>query len=176
MEALGSALPRQARASEMAIVSGIAIDRPPQIQPLDDRVRSEVELVAHEPLGAQRVPGAERLHVHRDRARASNGVRDLHLASVGEAFANDLSSNVPSEIGTAPVDLRWILPAERATAVVRGAAVCVDDDLATGHATVGRRTALDEAAGGIHENRQVLVMPLAEHVRYDGVREVLANG
>src|SRR5688500_10862726 len=162
MVALGSALPRQARASEMAIVGGIAIDWPAQVETLDDRVRPEVELVAHDPLGAQRVPGAERLHVHRDRARTTDRVRDLHLASVGETFADDLSSNVASEIGAAAVDLRGVLPAERSTAVVRRAAVRVDDDLATGHAAVGRWPALHEAAGGIHENRQVLVMPLAE--------------
>src|SRR5207244_4341221 len=73
------------------------------------------------------------------------------------------------------IDLRGILAAERAAAVAAHAAVAVDDDLAAGHAAVGRRTAFDELTRRVDEDLHVRPEPGAQHFRAETTRDVVVN-
>ena len=96
--------------------------------------------------------GAERVHVHADRLRDADGVRDLHLAARGEPGGDDVLRDVARVVAGRAIDLRRVLAAEGAAAVTAHAAVGVDDDLAAGEARVAVRAADDEAPRRVDED------------------------
>src|SRR5688572_16669719 len=109
--------PRQTRAAEVTVVRRLAIDRPKQIELLDDRARAEGEVVHHELRRGPFVAGAERINLHRDRLGHADGVADLDLGLLREARRHDLLGDVAAEVGAAAIDLRGVLAAERAATV-----------------------------------------------------------
>ena len=60
---------------------------------------------------------------------------------MGQTGGHDVLGNPASRVCGRTVDLGRVLAGERATAVVGGATVGVDDDLAAGQTGVGRRAA-----------------------------------
>jgi hypothetical protein len=147
----------------VAVVRGAPVDGTQQIEPLDDGARPEVE-VADEIAAAALVAGAEGVDLHRDRLRDADRVRHLDLRPLREPRPHQLPGDVAAEVGAAPVHLGRVLPAERAAAVAARAAVGVHDDLPPRHPGVGRRTALHEAAGRVHEQLEIVVIPAAERL------------
>ena len=118
---------------------------------------------------------AEGVHEHRERVRDADRVRDLDLAAVGEPGGDDVLRHVARGVRRRAVDLRRVLAGERATAVRRGAAVGVDDDLAAGQAGVAHRAADHELPGRVDED-EVLVLEtllVVERVRQDRMEDVL---
>ena len=83
---------------------------------------------------------------------------------------DDVLRHVPHRVRGRAVDLGRVLAAERAATVPGHAAVGVDDDLATGEATVGVRATELERAGGVDEH---LVVVAGEHLGHGGLDHVL---
>src|SRR5262245_19139807 len=131
----------------MAVVGRLAIDRTQQIQLLDDRARTEVEVVHHELRCRTLVARAEGIDLHRHRLRHTDRIANLDFRLLREAGCDDLLGDVAAEVRAAAIDLGGVLAAERAAAVTAPAAVAVDDDLAARDAGVSLGTAVDEAAG-----------------------------
>src|SRR6185437_5470658 len=97
-------LPTQPRLSEMSVVRRLAIDRRAKIQAFDHRRRPVVE-GAHELLRGAPIARAERVHAHRHRLGAADGVGDLDLGALREALRHDLPRDVAAEVRAAAVDL-----------------------------------------------------------------------
>src|SRR5262245_22668588 len=144
-----SDLPGKSGLSEVPVVRRLFVDRRAQREPLDHRRRTVVE-GANEIRGRLPIARSKRVDAHRNRLCTTDGVRDLTLGALRKSVLPRLSSNEAAEVRAATIDFRRILAAERAAAVAAHTAVRVDDDLATGDAAVGRRTAFDELTGGIH--------------------------
>ena len=107
--------------------------------------------------------------------RDADRVGDLELAAVGEAGGDEVLRDVARRVRGRAVDLRRILAREAATALPRGAAVRVDDDLAAGEPRVGLRAADDELPRRVDEHEPVLAQPglVVELARQDRVQHVL---
>src|SRR5207244_2541022 len=117
----------------------------------------------------------EGVDAHRHRLGATDRVRDLHFGARRQTLRHNVARDEPAEIGAAAIHLRRILSAECAAAVATHAAVAVDDDLATGHAAVGRRTAFDELPRRVDEDLDVGTEPLAQHFGAEAARDVIVN-
>src|ERR1041384_1569849 len=143
-----SHFPGQTGLAEVTVIRRLAVDRIAQLQRVDHRGRTVVEL-PDEILGGLPVARAERVHAHRHRLRATDRIRHLHFRALRETVLHDLTRHVAAEVRAAAIDLRRILAAERATTVTAHAAVRVDDDLAARDAAVGRRTTLAAQAAGV---------------------------
>ena len=76
--------------------------------------------------------GAEGLHVDGHRFGNANSVGDLDLDFVSQAGSYDVLRNPTGGVRGGTIDLGRVLAGERATAVMGGATVGVDDDLAAG--------------------------------------------
>ena len=119
-------------AAEVAAGGRLAIDRPPQVEVLDDAAGREREQLADQladPLVVD-AAGPLRIDVHAHRLGHADGVGQLHLAAIGQAGRDDVLGHVPGHVGGAAIDLRRVLAAERPAAVPAPAAVGIDDDLA----------------------------------------------
>src|SRR3989442_6681997 len=93
----------------------------------------------------------ERFDVERDRPQAADAVRELQLEAMRESGFDDVLCEVARRVRGGAVALRRVLPAERAAAVSRVAAVRVDDDLAPGEPGVAHRPADGEGPGAVHQ-------------------------
>ena len=151
-------------AAEVAAGGRLAIDRPAQVEVLDDARRREREDFADQ-LAEPRVvdlAGAFGVDVDAHRLGNADRVGELHFAAVGQARGDDVLRHVAGHVGGAAVDLGRVLAAERAAAVAAPAAVGVDDDLAAGEAAVAVRAADHEPAGRVDVVRDVVADPFAE--------------
>ena len=151
-------LPRQVEVgpAEVAVRRGLLVDRAAQVEVVDDRRRTQIEVRADEfgDLLFRDHAGAERLDEHADRMRDADRVRDLHFAAFGEPGRDDVLRDVARRVRRRAVDLGRVLAGERAAAVARHPAVRVGDDLAAGQTGVALRAADDEAAGRVDEDAQ----------------------
>src|SRR5512143_2234066 len=112
-------------ASEMTVGSGLAVDRPQQVEHPDDSFRPQVEMRLHE-LGDALVgnaTGALGIDGHVDRLRDADRVRDLDLALARDARRDDVLRDVARRVGRRTIDLRRVLARERAAAMRRRPAV-----------------------------------------------------
>ena len=164
------ALPRELRliAPEVAVRSGLLVDRAQQIEHLDDAFRAQVEVLAHQ-LGngvVADLAGAFGVHGDVHRLGDANRVRHLNLALARQAGGDDVLGHVARGVGGAAVHFRGIFAAEGAAAVRAGTAVGVDDDLAAREATVALRATHHKAAGGVDQVLGVL-QPLFRQHRLD---------
>src|SRR5258706_3972091 len=110
-------------AAEVAVRRGLHVDRAAQIEIAQDRGRAQVEMLADERLDLRHrdLLRAERLDENRHRMRDADRVRDLDLATLGEARCDDVLRDVACGIRGRAIDLRRILAGERAAAVRRSA-------------------------------------------------------
>src|SRR5207244_3866057 len=152
---LVGSLPGKGRqlAAEVAVPGGFLIDRPAQVECLDDAGRRQLEVFANE-LGdlvvgqpvhgrvVRRGPDAQRVGI-------ANGVRQLHLTLRGQTRLDDILGDVTGHVRGRAIHLGRVLAAEGAAAVPAPAAVGIDNDLAPGQAAVAVRAAFQEAAGGV---------------------------
>ncbi len=149
-------------ATEVAAGGRFAVDRPSQVEVLDDSRRGEREVLLS-PIRRSRASSilAGSLGVDVDAHRFGNADRvgELHFAAVRQSGGDDVLGHVAGHVGGAAVDLGGILAAEGTAAVAAPAAVGVDDDLATGQPTVAVGATDDEPSGGIDMVSDVAVCP-----------------
>src|SRR6478736_4562777 len=137
--------PREFRlvAAKVAVRCRLAIDRSQQVEHPDDALRAQVEVRVDE-LDDAGVGNAARtfgVNGHVDRLGDADGVRQLHLALLGETRGDDVLRDVSRSVGRRAVDLGRILAGKRTASVRSRTAVRVDDDLAAGNAGVAVRSA-----------------------------------
>eukprot|EP00754_Rhynchopus_humris_P026784 Rhum_TRINITY_DN15042_c11_g1::Rhum_TRINITY_DN15042_c11_g1_i2::g.137124::m.137124 len=163
-------LPREARlgrAAEVAHRRGLEVDRPAEVELLDDVVRAQLEVGLHDVEGAlvRVLARAVRVDVDRQRLGNADGVRQLHDRALGEAARHDRLGDPASRVARGPVHLRRVLAGERASAVRAPAAVRVHDDLAAGQAGVALRSADHEPARRVQVEDGLVVQVLGrDHV------------
>src|SRR5688500_1310705 len=159
----------EVRTAEMPVRRGLPVDRLAQLEALDDRAGPEVEVLSDELADrhVRHIARAEGLDVQRDRPGATDDVCDLHFEAIREAGLDDVLRDKARRVRGGPVDLRRVLPAERAAAVSRVAPIGVDDDLASGEAGVAHGTADRERAGPIHAIDRLRVEPALGYRRLD---------
>ena len=76
--------------------------------------------------------GAERIHHNGDGIGCTDGIRDLNLASIGQARCDDVLRHVTRGVRGRTINLGWVFAGKCAAAVSCHTAVRIDDDLATG--------------------------------------------
>ena len=163
----------------------LLVDRTAKIERFDDRFRTQIEYLLHR-LFEQFVrnnAGAERLDAYGNGSCDADRIGDLQLAALRKLCGNDVLCDVSCHIGRASVDLGRILTRERSAAVTRIAAVCVDDDLASGQSRIALRTADHKASGRIHQHAGLFIEQsfgqrrtddIFDHIRFQlFVRDVL---
>src|SRR2546422_4482908 len=162
------------RAAEVSINRGLAKQRRPEVELLDDSERAQVEELVdrRRERRFRSLSRAERVDPDRDRLDDADRVGDLNLAAPSQARGNDGLRHVPSAVGTGAVDLRRILARETAAAMTRVAAIRVDHDLATGEPGISNRTSDDESPCGIDERAEVAILELG---RNHGIDHVLGD-
>src|SRR5687768_11458193 len=106
-------LPREALfgAPEVSEGGGLSVNRPPQIEIVDDAFRRQLEVFAHE-VGHLRVgdfPGAEGFDHDRDRIGDADRIGELHLKLFREAGGHQVLRDVACHVASRAVDLRGIL-------------------------------------------------------------------
>src|SRR5919202_411849 len=131
------------RASKVTVCGGRRVDRPPQLQIADNRPGPQIEVLLDEGVQRRRVDrlGTEGLDHDAHGTGYPDRVGQLHLATVRQARGDHVLGDPAGGVGARAVDLRRVLARESAPAVGRRPAVGVDDDLATGEATVALRPA-----------------------------------
>src|SRR6267143_103966 len=163
------------RAAEVAVNRGLAKQRSPEVELLDDSKRAQVEeLVDGGGEGRLRnLACAERVDPDRDRLHDADRVGDLKLAAPRQAGGDDGLRDVPRAISARPVDLRRILARETAAAMPRVAAVGVDHDLAPREACIRHRTPDHESARGVDEGTELAILQLGgDHRVYDVLGDI----
>src|ERR1700738_950144 len=127
----------------MTVVGGLAINRPKQIELLDDLGRFEIENVANGALQFVVVhfSGAECIDTDTDRLGMTDGVGKLHFAAVGQSRGNHVFRDPASHVSSAAVHFARIFSGKRAAAVASHAAVRIDNDFAAGDSGVAFRPA-----------------------------------
>ena len=178
---LVGALPREldVDAAEVTVCGGLRVNRALEVKLVDDRGGTQVEHLAHgllDLLAGHADFGAERLDVDRHRFSHANRVGDLQLDTVRQPRGDDVLRHPAGRVRGGTVDLGRVLAAERAAAMVGGAAVRVDDDLAAGQAGVGGRTSEDERAGRVDELTVIVMLDaVAEHLVQHRVDDMLLS-
>ena len=135
----------------MTIRGGLQINRTFQIQLVDNRSGAQIEDLAYgggDLAARHALLGAEGLHVDGYRVGNANSVGDLDFDLVGQAGSHDVLRNPTGGVRGGTIDLGRVLAGERATAVMGGATVGVDDDLAAG--LTGRKIIVDTYGGAAH--------------------------
>src|ERR1051326_7154286 len=161
-------------ASEVAIGCGLLINRPAQVERVDNATRRQFEVRADQVRDDGRINFlcAESFNQHADRVGNADGIGQLDFAALGESAGDYVFRDVARHVGCGAIDLCRIFAAEGAAAVTAHAAVGVDDDLAAGESGVAHRAADDEASRGI----DVVLSVFVEQMRGDdGLDHVLQN-
>ena len=98
--------------AEVAAAGGLAVDRPAQVEVLDDPRGVQRERLADQAgdLGVGDLAGAEGVDVDADRLGDADGVGELDLALLGQARGDDVLGHVAGHVGGRAVDLRGVLP------------------------------------------------------------------
>src|SRR5579864_9403842 len=87
-------------ASEMAVRSRLAIDRTPQVQRIDNALRSQLEVRPDQVGNDRRIDlgGPERFHQNTHRFGDADGIRQLNFALIGEAGGHNILGNVTRHV------------------------------------------------------------------------------
>ena len=132
----------------MTVGGGLTVDRTQQIKVLDHAEWAQVEdladRVSNAFLGHRRCP--EGVDVQANRASAADRVCKLNLATLGDTRGHDVLGDPTGSIRRGTVNLRRIFSGECAASVAGHATVGIDDNLATGEASVSGGTTQDEAS------------------------------
>src|SRR5262245_54276822 len=130
----------------MPVRRGLPVDRPAQLQRLNNPLGRELEVFAHQLfqfLFADPA-GAEGVHQDADRLGYSDGVGQLDFAAVGQAGSHNVFGDVTGHVAGRTVNFGRVFAAECAAAVAAHAAVGVHNDLAPGQPGIAHGAAYDE--------------------------------
>src|ERR1017187_9106250 len=125
------------------------VDRPPQVEALNDALRRQREVRPHQflKLVLIHLARAEGVDMNAYRLGHANRIRQLHLAAVSQPRRDDVLGYMTRHVRRRAVDLGRVLATERAAAMTTHAAIRIDDDLAPGQTGVSHRAADDKASG-----------------------------
>mmetsp|Transcript_76468 Transcript_76468/g.145523 ORF Transcript_76468/g.145523 Transcript_76468/m.145523 type:complete len:214 (+) Transcript_76468:74-715(+) len=90
--------------------------------------------------------GAVSLHKKGQGLGNANGIRELHKRTLAKTTFDDRLSHQAADIGCRTVNFCRILAAECATTMCTPSAICVDDDLTAGEASITLGSSNDELA------------------------------
>src|SRR5205814_8085867 len=95
---------------EVTVVRGFRINRPKQVELLDDGGWFETECCSHRALDRGFVDRVrpERVDVDAERLRMANGVGELDLAFRSQRSGHDIFGHPSPHVGRAAIDLAWI--------------------------------------------------------------------
>lgn len=95
----------------MAVRGGLFVNRPKQIQVVDDRRRSKIENFGHGlgDLLFGEPAGTKRFHQNAHRAGDADRIGDLHLATIGDPGGNDIFGDPAGGVRAGAIDFRGIL-------------------------------------------------------------------
>src|SRR5256885_11886199 len=130
--------PRSTLFPYTTLFRSLLVDRPQQVEHLDDALRAQVEVPLHQ-LGeflVRELAGTVRGDHHARGPRDADRVGDLDQAFGRESRGDDVLGDVTRGVSCRAVDLGRVLAGECAAAVRRRAAVGVHDDLAAGEPAV----------------------------------------
>src|ERR1700704_2458945 len=97
----------------------------------------------------------------------TNGISELHFASVGQTGSNDVFRDPASHISGRAIHFARVFPGESAAAVASHSAVSIDNDLATRNPGIAFRPAHYEASGRIDQVSCLSVEPFGRHHIFD---------
>ena len=152
------------------------VNRPPQIQVLDNRPRPQIEMLPHQPLNPVigDLPGVESFHRNRNRLRHPDSVGNNHFHPLRQPRRHQIFGDIPRRISPGAVNLRRILPRKRPPAMPRNPPVGVHQNLAPGQPGVSLRPAHREPAARIDEIPRVVIQQPRRHNRTDNVFDNIA--
>src|SRR5580704_4475482 len=161
----------------MSISCGLAIDRPPQIERLNDSLRSQLEMGAYDIRNNRRVnlARAERIHQYAYGIGHANGVCELNFTPVRQPSRNNVLRDVTRHVRSRAVHLGRILAAESAAAMPPHATVGVHNNLAAGQPGIAHGPANHEATCGIDVILRVLVEEMSRNRSLNHVPENVAT-
>src|SRR5262249_17471111 len=86
--------------SEVSVSSSLLVDRSAQVERLDNSLRRELKVLAHEilDLGLRKLARSERIDEHTYWIGHSNCVRKLNFATVCQSSSNEVLRNVTSHV------------------------------------------------------------------------------
>ncbi|URD93393.1 hypothetical protein MUK42_32538 [Musa troglodytarum] len=136
-----------------------AIATPLQVKVNGDHPRPEIKVLLHylQNLLVGDFAGAVSVDKDRKGFRNTDGVRDLDDAAACKSIGHDALSCLPGDVGTAAVDLGWILAGEGTATMGSPATVGVDNDLAAGKPSIAMRSANDESTRRIKVEDGLLI-------------------
>src|SRR5580693_3072147 len=160
----------------MSISCGLAIDRPPQIERLNDSLRSQLEMGAYDIRNNRRVnlARAERIHQYAYGIGHANGVCELNFTPVRQPSRNNVLRDVTRHVRSRAVHLGRILAAESAAAMPPHATVGVHNNLAAGQPGIAHGPANDKPTRGIDVIFRVFVEQMSGNRGLNHVPENVA--
>ena len=156
-------------ATKVTVGCRLLVDRPPQVQRLDDTGRAQVEVLVDQfqDFLVRNFAGAVGFDHQADRFGDPDGVADLQLYPVGQTSRDDVLGNIADGVSGRAVNLRRVFAAERAATVPGNPTVGVHDNLAAGQTGIAHRATDHEAAGRVDEELGVLVDQFGRNDRPD---------
>src|SRR3989338_4943645 len=133
--------PRPARNAEVAVCGGLFVDGATEVEPFDDRLRAEIEILRHD-AGQIFSFLVEGLYHHW--LGAADGIGDRNERFLGVAICDEGLSDETAHVGGRAVHLHRLFTREATPAVRHEPAVGVYLDLAASEACVGLKAALHE--------------------------------
>ena len=162
-------------AAEVTVSGGLLEDGSAKVQVADDSSGAEVEVVLHDLsdlsiglLGAGHA-GAVGVHEHGQRVGHTDGVGQLHQASVGKAGSHKGLGDPTGSVGGGSVHLGGILTGEGSTTVGTPATISINDDLSAGQTSITVGATDHEATGGVQVVHGLLVQVLSRDHGLDDV-------
>ena len=137
----------------MAVGSSLLVDRAQQVEHLNDALGAQIKVGIHQ-LGNFVVGdnastfGVDR-HIHW--FGYANGVSHLNLALARQPRSHHVLGHITCGVGCGTIHFGRVLARESTTSMGAGAAVGVDNDLATRQAAITLRATDDEATGGVDQ-------------------------
>src|SRR5271165_5720230 len=106
-------------ASKVPVSCRLAVDRTPQVQRLDDALRSQFEVGADQvgDLTFVDFSGAKGINQHADRFRDADSIGELYFATVGQSRCHYVFRDVTRHVAGRTVHFGRIFAAERSAAV-----------------------------------------------------------
>jgi len=139
--------------AEVAVVGGFGVDWAEEVELFDDVGGFEGENFQDgvEDGVIAVVAGAEGVDVNANGFGVTDGVGKLDFATGGEAGGDDIFGDPTAHVGSAAVHFGRVLAGKGTAAVTAHAAVGINDDFASGQATVTLRPADNEVAGRVDQ-------------------------
>src|ERR1700688_4334891 len=119
-------------ASEVSVGRRLLLDRPPEIQRLNNASRRQLEVRAHQIGNVFRIAffRAERIHSHAHRLSHADSICELYLATVSQLGSDNIFRNMPRHVSRRPIDLGRIFSAESPTPMTAHPAIGIHNNLA----------------------------------------------